>query len=293
MPVEGVLDPDVRNIEFKWLSFRTIYALAYISVGIFEVHLMILKGFTKGFNILTAGETTRIYPIQFVSNSIALFFYFFFLSELIMFYFDSVAQSCIFLYLATKWKDIISHWQKLEKPFLAEPYNIEGISLALKIRIIGIVFFIFYLTEHLMFIVMELYVNHHQLVFCNVTNMTFLNNYMRRERPHLLDVLPYRWWIFPPFQWTITLLAFCWNYVDYFIIILSLGLSTRFNQLNCRLRHTPQHQMDRKFWLDIRLHFTNLVDLLQFIDEKISLLVLFSMSHNLFLVCTKIFEAIK
>lgn len=88
-------------------------------------------------------------------------------------------------------------------------------------------------------------------------------------------------------------MAFCWNYVDYFLIILGIVISTRFNQLNDRLRQTPIHQMDRKFWLEIRLHFTNLVHLLEFIDEKIFLLVLLSMSHNLFLVCTKIAEAVK
>lgn len=144
-----------------------------------------------------------------------------------------------------------------------------------------------------MFIGMELQDNHNQLVTCNVTSVPFLHNYMRRERPHLLDVLPYRWWIFPIFQWTITLLAFSWNYVDFFIIIISLGLSTRFNQLNERLRRARKFEMDHKFWLSIRLHYTNLVELLTFIDEKISLLVILSMSHNLFLVCTKIFEAVK
>jgi gustatory receptor len=210
-----------------------------------------------------------------------------------MFYGDCVAQSWIFLYLATKWKDVMTFWYKMEKPFLYEPYTMKGMNMSLKIRLIGFAFFAFFLTEHLMFIVMELQANKHQLDFCNVTTVSFLHNYMRRERPHLIDVLPYHWWIFAIFQWTITCLAFCWNYVDYFIIILSIGISTRFDQLNDRMQKTPQRQMDSKFWLEIRLHFTNLVHLLEFIDEKISLLVLLSMSHNLFLVCTKIFEAVK
>jgi gustatory receptor len=197
------------------------------------------------------------------------------------------------MYLATKWKDIMGFWHKMEKPFLNEPYKINGMSFSLKIRIIGFLFISFFVTEHLMFAVMAVQETNHQLQVCNATNFPLLQNYMRRLRPHLLDVLPYRWWIFPIFQWSLTCLVFCWNYVDFFIIMLSLGISTRFDQLNDRLRETPQHEMDRKFWLDIRLHYTNLVCLLDFMDEKISLLVLLSMSHNLFLVCTKIFEAIK
>ena len=210
-----------------------------------------------------------------------------------MFYADSVLQSWIFLYLATKWKDIIAYWHKMEKPFLFEPYTMKGMKLPVKTRLIGFVFLLFFLTEHLMFIGMAFHESNYQLIICNVTNVPLIQNFMRRLRPHLLDFLPYHWWIFPIFQWSLTCLVFCWNFVDYFIIIVSLGISTRFDQLNERLRETPNHQKDNKFWLEIRLHYTNLVSLLDFIDEKISLLVLLSMSHNLFLVCTKIFEAVK
>jgi gustatory receptor len=195
--------------------------------------------------------------------------------------------------LARKWKDIISYWYKMEKPFLSEPYEIKGMTLSFKINLIGIIFFVCYMTEHLMFTAMEFEASEIQLAVCNVTSMSVVHNYMRRTRPHLLDVLPYRWWIYPIFQWTLALLAFSWNWVDYFIIILSLGLSTRFNQLNDRLRRTSKHQMGGKFWLETRLHYTGLVELTEFIDERISLLMILSMSHNLLLICTKVFEAVR
>jgi len=209
-----------------------------------------------------------------------------------MFYGDCVVQSYIFLLLATKWKQIIGYWTLKERPFLRDPYAIVGMRLSRKIRIIGCLFFVLFLIEHLTFIGQELHANNHQLVTCN-QSLPALDNYMRRERPHLHDALPASWWIFPFFQWTISCMAFCWNYVDYFIITISFCLSARFNQLNERLRRTPLHSMDRKFWLEVRVHYTNLVDLLQYIDERISLLVLLSMSHNLFLICTKFFEAAK
>lgn len=210
-----------------------------------------------------------------------------------MFYGFAVVRGYIFLYLATKWKEIIIFWYDKERPFLYEPYTMAGFNLSIKTRLIGLIFFIFYLIEHLMFIGMELHDNQYQLTYCNETRISFLNNYMRRERPHLLDVLPYHWWIFPFFQWTITLMAFGWNFVDYFIIVISLGLSTRFNQLNRRLRRTANHQMTIKFWIDIRKHYTCLVELLQFIDRKIAPLILICMLQNLFLIATKIFEAIR
>lgn len=56
LPVMRVLDSDFRNVSFKWTAFRAIYALIFITVGAFEVCLMIFKGFSKGFNLVTVGN---------------------------------------------------------------------------------------------------------------------------------------------------------------------------------------------------------------------------------------------
>lgn len=209
-----------------------------------------------------------------------------------MFYLDCVLQSFGFLYLATKWNEIMKFWLQMEKPFLFPPY--KPVNLARKIRVIGIIFFVFFLIEHLTFIVMESQHVKLQMISCNFTGkVPFLQVYLYRERPHLLRVVPFAWRIFPIFQFTITCLAFSWNFVDFFIIILAIGLTTRFNQLNIRLVSTPIHQMDNEFWKDIRLHFTNLIDLLDYVNGLIPFLLLLSMSHNIFLVMSKIFEAIK
>jgi gustatory receptor len=216
------------------------------------------------------------------------------ISELIMFYGFGMIRVYIFLYLATQWKEIMEFWYMKERALLYETYPMpKGWSMSKKFHIMGFVFMFLYLSEHLTFIGMQIHANQVQLDECNVTDITPLNNYMRRLRPHILDVLPYRWWIYPFFQWTITLMAFGWNYVDYFIIILSIGLSTRFNQVNERLKRTRHDDMNHKFWNDIRVDYCNLVDLLRYVDGKVAMLVLLSLLHNLFLLCTKIFEAIK
>lgn len=142
-----------------------------------------------------------------------------------------------------------------------------------------------------MFIGMEIHDNVLQLEQCNAKTENYFQNYFRRERPHLLIALPYYIWEIPLFQWTIMLMAFSWNYVDVFIIIVSMGLKERFVQLNNRLKTTNIHLMDQSFWSEIRLHYSNLIDLVQYMDKQISSLVLLSMSHNLFLIITKIYEA--
>jgi gustatory receptor len=211
-----------------------------------------------------------------------------------MFYGFGLLRLVIFLFLSTRWREIMIYWSKKEQPFLDLPYTqIRGFTLALKIRLIGILFVILFLTEHLLFQVLMETINQNQMKICNVTTMTALNNFMRIVRPHLLEVLPYHWTLFVIFQWLISSLSFGWNFVDYFLIIISLGISTRFTQINERLKRAQLHEMNHKFWLDTRIHYTNLVDLLQFIDQKIAPLILLCMTQNLFLVCTKVFEAIR
>lgn len=138
---------------------------------------------------------------------------------------------------------------------------------------------------------MEIHDNALQLEQCNVKTENYFKNYLRRERPHLLIAFPYYVWEIPIFQWSLSLMAFSWNYVDIFIIIISMGLRGRFVQLNNRLKTSNIQRMDQTFWSEILIHYSNLIDLVQYIDSQISTLILLSMSHNLFLIITKIYES--
>lgn len=211
-----------------------------------------------------------------------------------MFYGFGVIRIAVFLHLATQWKQIMTFWNSKELPFLSHPYTrLKGFSLNFKIRSLGALFFTLYLIEHLSFLTMMQLYNKEQIRICNVTSITPLHNFMRRVRPHLLEVLPFHWAIWVVFQSLISQLAFGWNFVDYFISVLSLVITTRFKQINERMKRTKEEDLNSKFWYDTRIHYTALVDLLQYIDGKMATLILLSMLHNLFLLCTKIFEAIR
>lgn len=80
-----------------------------------------------------------------------------------MFYFDCTFQTALLLFLATKWKKIMSFWHNMEKPFLSAPYKMSGISLSLKIKLISFMFTVFYFLEHFLFIGMEVHSNMNQL----------------------------------------------------------------------------------------------------------------------------------
>lgn len=97
---------------------------------------------------------------------------------------------------------------------------------------------------------------------------------------------------FPPLQWLSTTMAFTWNYLDLLIVVISLGLSTRFNQINHRLRSNDYNGiMTDQYWLSIRLHYIELVELLNRVDHEISLVILLSCSSNLFYICYQVYNS--
>lgn len=96
-------------------------------------------------------------------------------------------------------------------------------------------------------------------------------------------------------QWVNLLHAFAWNYGDMFIIILAIGISFRFNQLNDYFRVVLKNEslMTPSTWREFRIHYFRLIDFIYFIDKNISTLVLISTTHNMLIVLLKIFNAFK
>ncbi len=91
------------------------------------------------------------------------------------------------------------------------------------------------------------------------------------------------------FQWINILSVFSWNYLDLFIILISIGLSTRFQQINMRLKKSSKTVLKENFWSEIRVHYFSLCDLVDYMDSQISSLVLVSTGHNMFSLCANIF----
>jgi gustatory receptor len=88
-------------------------------------------------------------------------------------------------------------------------------------------------------------------------------------------------------------MTFCWNFIDLFIISISVALASRFNQINRRLIDSRFGAASKeKFWLEIRVHYYDLIDLVEEIDDEISMLILISTGNNLFSLCVGIFKSL-
>lgn len=109
MPVDGVNSNDISNINFRWKSIKSIYALVFLACGSVEcllcLRLAAISGMTLGF------------------------------SSALSFYATSMFGAFYLLKLASKWQHLMTFWYKCEKVFLKPPYIIRGWSLKQKIRL--------------------------------------------------------------------------------------------------------------------------------------------------------------
>lgn len=113
--------------------------------------------------------------------------------------------------------------------------------------------------------------------------------------------------------------TFVWNFLDIFLMIVGVGLSTHFKVFNNELEHAavemevkfqPKRREQRVFFrklsifltfqsfpidfiMEMRIQYTKLCDLVATVDKRISHLVLLSFSNNFILICKQLFESLR
>lgn len=147
--------------------------------------------------------------------------------------------------------------------------------------------------DHTLLIIKSFYNNQQIIDYCHVNESEFFHSYLIAYRYHLTSVIPYHFIEYPLYEWINILMTFTWNFLDLLIILISVALAKRFNQINKRLiENRPIADNNEYFWTQIRLNYYSLVDLVEKVDEEISMLVFISTGHNLFSLCVLIFESL-
>ncbi|XP_055845899.1 gustatory receptor for sugar taste 64a-like isoform X3 [Episyrphus balteatus] len=83
-----------------------------------------------------------------------------------------------------------------------------------------------------------------------------------------------------------------WNFLDLFIIVISIGITTRFEQLTSALKdHLKNEIPTPKSMLKFRLDFIAICELLEYVDKHMGLIVFLSAANNLYFVCSQLLHA--
>lgn len=87
-------------------------------------------------------------------------------------------------------------------------------------------------------------------------------------------------------QWINTIAIVGWSCADILIMIVSIGLTQRFQQINQRLQslHTTRI-IDEATWTEIRSHYVLVCELLDVVDGQLGALIVLSCTNNLCFIC--------
>ncbi|XP_055605231.1 gustatory receptor for sugar taste 64f-like [Uranotaenia lowii] len=266
-PVGNVLDPNPENFSFGKAHFCYWYAGVTIFGG-YAVALLALIRFAalnQALDIFSIGE--------------------------VVFFTYNATCSVIFWRIARKWKVLASAWYRTEEVFLTRLFNRQ--RLKWKIRTFGATMLILAIVEHCLSLGKHISNIYREAVYCNWTIADPVKHFAFKTYFSALHtfnynvpVVFYNWFICVTMTYT-------WSFVDFFIILVSIGIQTRFSQLNSFIETQISRGRfaDEQFWEQIRILYISLCELLDSMDTYMKKLIFFSFGHDLYGICAQIVKS--
>ncbi|XP_058817464.1 gustatory receptor for sugar taste 64a-like [Topomyia yanbarensis] len=267
-PISGVFSHDAHKIRLDWVSVPVILNLVVLATALFNVT-------TEYFRLQDVGINPK--------NINGL-----------LFFIDCITISVLFLHVATKWNKVAIMWEQVDRIFVQEPYGTFSSrwTLRRKIRIATVVLLLLALAEHLLSIVSLANEQREEIKKCgwekNITDI--FRHFALRKFPNVYVKFPYSTFSAVYFLYISAALTVYWNFLDIFIILVSIAIATRFGQIHTYLRTMTNGGLlpNEQLWVRVRTHYVSVCELLELVDRTVSWLVLVSCTTNLYFICLQI-----
>ncbi|XP_037906237.1 gustatory receptor for sugar taste 64c-like [Hermetia illucens] len=128
-----------------------------------------------------------------------------------------------------------------------------------------------------------------QIEKCNFT-FGIVENMYRRERAHYFDLVYFEIWMTPIVAWLQLSLTMCWTFIDTFISVSSITIAFKFKLITERLQVTKTKVMPQSFWMDIRHDYAKQTDLVFYLDDQFSAIILLACTNGLYVTCLQLFN---
>lgn len=245
---------DPREIAFSWRSIRTAFSSIFI-LGSFLSSLAVLKiQVQKG--PLTA------------ANIIGIVF------------FGTCCIGNILLFkIAQKWRILIMRWMATESDFTSDWYQLPVSSWSLRKRLLvcTVVYIVFLFLEHTFFLSSEIVNLTYELKACNRTDSNVVEIFITRQLSFVLESVPFGYSYVTKlfFEYLNFSYTFVWNFLDLFIILISMGIAFLYEKANRRLQTCKGLLINEEVWAEIRAHHVKIRELLKLINDSIGEMVVF------------------
>lgn len=144
----------------------------------------------------------------------------------------------------------------LETLFTKDRYTInsKSWSMSRQILVFTICFLFFALIEHSLSVSTEFQKMFYRIGHCNKTIDNYAEYIITNHLSHFFHNVPYNHFYGITLEYFNISTTMCWNFLDLFIVVISIGLSTRFKQLNNRIKQFKGRVRNRQTQVNY-LHF--------------------------------------
>ncbi|XP_055326852.1 gustatory receptor for sugar taste 64f-like [Sitodiplosis mosellana] len=190
--------------------------------------------------------------------------------------------------VATKWPRVMRHWETIEAKMPKYRNKREKAKLAHHVKMLSFVVLMCSFVEHSLTIFSTV----HYSKYCLRQEDPF-KELLKTQLSQLFAFLPYSHLAAFLGKFTTLIATFTWNYMDLFVMMISVGLSSRFKQINEELERVKGEHMSEDFWALRRSQYRKLCNLCFIVDDAISQLTFLSFSNNLFFICVQLLRSIR
>ncbi|KAH1012624.1 gustatory receptor for sugar taste 64f [Dendroctonus ponderosae] len=259
--ISGITARSYKGLNFNWRSIRTFLSvfllIGYLfQLGCFCAHMRINK-------LLTLNP--------------------------LMFHLESVLLSALFIYLATQWRTFSKQWFFVELSM--KRYGLES-NMKRKISIVMLLILGLTFVEHALVTSQSILLSMQK--HPNSTYEALQEYFVHVEFVEIFYYLPYSAGVGVFFKILIVQKTFMWSFVDIFIIVLSIYLNFRLQQISHKLMHMSRSKViNEHSWSAIREDYVKLSRCCELMNSQLCWLIILTFFFNLYHILAQLFSSLR
>lgn len=153
----------------------------------------------------------------------------------VAFFSTGISSSLLYLRISYKWTELLQICKEVDDIFSNGFYFLSGWSLKRQIQFATFTFIFFAAIEHSFFWYSFLFDIFKQAEVCNWQVESWISYIFRLHLKNIFEVFPVNIFITIWAEYMNISFTFAWNYVDLFIIVMSLSIASKFRMINERM----------------------------------------------------------
>ena len=153
----------------------------------------------------------------------------------IVFYCVGISSSFLYVRIAYRWNELLILFREVDNIFSKGPYTLSGWSLRKRIRVLICIASIYAFCEHSIALYSFIHDRYVQATICHWEIGSWFYYITSLHLSQIYKVFPVNTLTVSWAEYTDLSFTFAWNFVDLFIMVMSLSIATKFRMLNKRL----------------------------------------------------------